>query len=67
MHLLCGAPDMNAIAMMTSYPKSVSSSEGEQVRAVEMKIEHLEQQLEFLQKRVRVLMDLNGVSDEDII
>ena len=66
MHLLCGEPDVNAIAAMISQSKVSAAVDDERIPVLEKKIEALEQQLENLQKKISVLMDLNGVSEEDI-
>jgi uncharacterized protein len=66
MHLLCGKPDLDAIAAMAnSSGKSAPSDEGK-VHHLEQKIDTLEQQVYQLQKQVKMLMDLNGVSDADV-
>lgn len=65
MHLLCGQPDLAAIAAMSNSAKSSSSGEDERGK-LEQKIEQLEQHIKRLQQQVKVLMDLNGVSEEDI-
>ena len=65
-HLLCGEPDVNAIAAMISQSKVSAAVDDERIPVIEKKIEALEQQLENLQKKISVLMDLNGVSEEDI-
>jgi uncharacterized protein YceH (UPF0502 family) len=66
MHLLCGQPDLAAIAAMSNSTKSNSSGDDERTGQLEQKIEQLEQQIKRLQQQVTVLMDLNGVSDADI-
>lgn len=66
MHLLCGQPDLAAIAAMSSVTKSHSSSDDERTGQLEQKIEQLEQQINRLQQQVKVLMDLNGVSEADL-
>jgi len=65
MHLLCGKPDLEAIAAMVSSSKSSAPDDGK-VQQLEQKIETLEQQVNRLQQQVKVLMDLNGVSEADI-
>lgn len=65
MHLLCGKPDLAAIAAMASSSKP-SSHDTEHHSQLEQKIEALESQVQRLQQQVRVLMDLNGVSETDI-
>jgi uncharacterized protein len=66
MHLLCGKPDLTAIAAMTNSTKSSSPVEDDRIPALEQKIEHLEGQVKRLQQQVKVLMELNGVSEADI-
>lgn len=66
MHLLCGKPDLAAIAAMSSASKSTSHTDDDRVPQLEQKIEHLEQQVHRLQLQIKVLMDLNGVSDADV-
>lgn len=66
MHLLCGQPDLAAIAAMSNSSKSHSSGDDERTGQLEQKIEQLEQQIKRLQQQVTVLMDLNGVSEADI-
>jgi uncharacterized protein len=65
MHLLCGKPDLDAIAAMVSTTKT-SSLDDDRATQLEQKIMTLENQVLLLQKQVKVLMDLNGVSDGDI-
>ena len=60
MHLLCGKPDLSAIAVMGSSAKKTAAPE------LEERIEKLEAQVEQLQKLVEKLLDLNGVSLEDL-
>lgn len=66
MHLLCGKPDLAAIAAMTSAVKHSSHTDDERTVQLEHKIEQLENQVQHLQQQVKVLMDLNGVSEDDI-
>ncbi|MES2824855.1 MAG: YceH family protein [Pseudomonadota bacterium] len=66
MHLLCGKPDLTAIAAMTNSTKSSSPVEDDRIPALEQKIENLEGQVKRLQQQVKVLMELNGVSETDI-
>ena len=66
MHLLCGQPDLTAIAAMSNSAKVHSSSDDERTGQLEQKIDLLEQQIKRLQQQVTVLMDLNGVSEADI-
>ena len=60
MHLLCGKPDLSAIAAMGSGAKKTAAPE------LEERIEKLEAQVEQLHKLVEKLLDLNGVSLEDL-
>jgi uncharacterized protein YceH (UPF0502 family) len=66
MHLLCGKPDLAAIAAMISTGKTSSPTDESRVPQLEQKIENLEQQVLRLQQQIKVLMDLNGVSEDDI-
>ncbi|QEY18949.1 DUF480 domain-containing protein [Cellvibrio sp. KY-GH-1] len=62
-HLLCGQPDISAIAAQAAANKSASSD----VRAdQEEKILSLELRIATLEKQVAALMELNGVSDTDL-
>ena len=64
-HLLCGAPDLPAIAAMQSASKSSSNSDEHNAQQ-EHKIQQLENRIELLEKQVAALMELNGVSAADI-
>lgn len=66
MHLLCGKPDLAAIAAMASAPEKTSTIDENRIPELEQKVKDLEGQVILLQKQIRVLMDLNGVSDQDI-
>jgi uncharacterized protein YceH (UPF0502 family) len=69
MHLLCGKPDLAAIAAMqnsTASPSRGSSGNDEHTAQLEQKIQHLESRVELLEKQVATLMDLNGVSNADL-
>lgn len=66
MHLLCGKPDLTAIAAMTSSSKQASHNDDERTAQLEQKIEQLENQVQHLQQQMKVLMDLNGVSEDDV-
>lgn len=66
MHLLCGKPDLAAIAAIVSSSKQIPHGDDERTAHLEHKIEQLENQVLGLQKQVKLLMDLNGVSEEDI-
>lgn len=65
MHLLCGKPDLAAIAAMAGTNEKISTSDT-RVNDCEQRIKELETQVDLLQKQIRVLMDLNGVNDQDI-
>ena len=60
MHLLCGKPDLTAIAAMGGSAKKSASPE------LEERVEKLEAQVEQLQKLVDKLLDLNGFTLEDL-
>ena len=66
MHLLCGKPDLTAIAAMINSTKSSSPAEDDRHPALEQKIENLESCVKRLQQQVKVLMELNGVSEADV-
>ncbi|MEN0037809.1 MAG: YceH family protein [Cellvibrio sp.] len=68
MHLLCGKPDLAAIAAMQSSSSSSSSRavNDEQSAQQEQKIQQLESRIELLEKQVATLMELNGVSNADL-
>lgn len=69
MHLLCGKPDLAAIAAMqnsATSPSRGNSGNDEQVAQLEQKIQQLESRVELLEKQVATLMDLNGVSNADL-
>ncbi len=66
MHLLCGKPDLTAIAAMTNSTKASSPAEDDRTPALEQKINNLEGEVKRLQQQVKVLMELNGVSEADI-
>lgn len=68
MHLLCGAPDLAAIAAMqnASTTSSRSSGNDEHTAQLEQKIQLLEGRIELLEKQVATLMDLNGVTNADL-
>lgn len=65
MHLLCGKPDLLAIAAMSSSGKNNTHMDDERLPQLEHKIEQLEKQVQRLQQQIKVLMDLNGVSEDD--
>ncbi|RYY75668.1 MAG: DUF480 domain-containing protein [Gammaproteobacteria bacterium] len=67
MHLLCGKPDLEAIAAMVSSARQSMPNDDGKTQLLEQKIETLEQQVQHLQRQVKVLMDLNGVSEADIV
>jgi uncharacterized protein YceH (UPF0502 family) len=69
MHLLCGAPDLAAIAAMQNSASTSSGSRNshdEHTAQLEQKIQQLQSRLELLEKQVATLMDLNGISNEDL-
>lgn len=69
MHLLCGKPDLAAIAAMQNSVASSSrgsSGNDEHTAQLEQKIQQLESRVELLEKQVATLMDLNGVSNADL-
>jgi len=69
MHLLCGKPDLAAIAAMQNSAASSgrgSSGNDEHSLQLEQKIQQLESRVELLEKQVATLMDLNGVSNADL-
>ncbi len=72
MHLLCGKPDLAAIAAMTSQTKTSASHDERSVHveqkqeALENKISALESRIQLLEKQVAILMELNGVSHDDV-
>jgi uncharacterized protein len=69
MHLLCGKPDLAAIAAMqnsAASPSRGSSGNDEHTAQLEQKIQQLESRVELLEKQVATLMDLNGVSNADL-
>jgi uncharacterized protein len=72
MHLLCGEPDLAAIAAMQSSAKTTPPPQDDRYEQLEQKFEQqtshinqLESKLELLEKRVVNLMELNGVTDAD--
>lgn len=73
MHLLCGAPDLAAIAAMQNSASTTSrnsndeySAQLEQQKQLEQKVQQLESRIELLEKQVATLMELNGVSNDDL-
>lgn len=72
MHLLCGKPDLAAIAAMMSQAKVSSGNDERSLQAeqkqeaLESKIEALENRIQLLEKQVATLMDLNGVTNTDL-
>lgn len=66
MHLLCGMPDLTAIAAMQSSTAANRSGSEEHNTQMEQKIEQLENRIMLLEKQVATLMELNGVSNADI-
>lgn len=66
-HLLCGKPDLAAIAaMQSSSPSASRAGNDEHSAQLEQKIQQLESRIELLEKQVATLMDLNGVSNADL-
>lgn len=65
MHLLCGKPDLAAIAAMQSSSSSRASNDEHSVQQ-EQKIQQLESRIELLEKQVATLMELNGVNNADL-
>jgi uncharacterized protein YceH (UPF0502 family) len=65
MHLLCGKPDLAAIAAMASSSIKPQSS-SEDTTHLEQKIAALETQVAQLQRQVKFIMELNGVTDADL-
>jgi len=61
MHLLCGQPDLDAVAALAGGTKKSGSGE------LTERIEKLEQRLEALQKIIEGLAHLNGVTTEDLL
>lgn len=66
MHLLCGQPDLDAIAALSSAAKNNAHADDEKIQLLEQKIDKLDQYVQRLQQQVKVLMELNGVSETDI-
>jgi uncharacterized protein len=66
MHLLCGKPDLAAIAAMVSAEKLTAPANDGLISQLENKITELSDQVQLLQRQVKTLMELNGVSDADI-
>jgi uncharacterized protein len=65
MHLLCGKPDLAAIAAMISAEKTHHTND-DSVSLFDNKIAELNNRIQRLEKQVKVLMELNGVSEADI-
>lgn len=70
MHLLCGTPDLTAIYAAANQASASSTKSHTQaddrVVQLEQQVDSLGSQLIKLQKQVKVLMELNGLSDADI-
>lgn len=66
MHLLCGEPDLAAIAAISSVSKHTSHGDDARTTQLEHKIEQIESLVYRLRLQVKVLMDLNGVSEADV-
>lgn len=65
-HLLCGTPDFAAIASMTSSTKQSHSGDDEHINHLTKKVEALENAMEKMEKKLALLMELNGVSEADV-
>jgi uncharacterized protein YceH (UPF0502 family) len=67
MHLLCGKPDLEAIAAMSSAGsvKIINSQDDGRVAQLEQRVDELTKDVQQLQQKIAILMDLNGVSEED--
>ncbi|HTF95085.1 MAG TPA: YceH family protein [Cellvibrio sp.] len=65
-HLLCGKPDLAAIAAMQNASNSTSRGNDEHSAQLEQKIQQLESRIDLLEKQVATLMELNGVSNSDL-
>ena len=65
-HLLCGKPDLAAIAAMQNTSNSTSRGNDEHSAQLEQKIQQLESRIDLLEKQVATLMELNGVSNSDL-
>lgn len=69
MHLLSGKPDLSAIAAMQNSAVTQSrhgSGSDEHTAQLEQKVHQLENRIALLEKQVATLMDLNGVSNDDL-
>ena len=66
MHLLCGEPDLTAIAAMNSNSKYHAAPDDDRITQLEQKIEQLETHVSLLQRQIKVLLDLNDITDADI-
>jgi len=66
MHLLCGKPDLAAIAAMQNSSSVSRAGNDEQSAQQEQKIQQLEGRIDLLEKQVATLMELNGVSNDDL-
>lgn len=69
-HLLCGTPDLAAIAAMISQAKSSAQEErqasvNQQHEALLDRIETLENRIEILEKHIATLVDVKGVTNSD--
>ena len=74
MHLLCGEPDLAAIAAMQSQTKGTGSGSDENLQQLEQtlaqqasQINQLESKITLLEKQVATLMDLNGITDDELV
>lgn len=71
MHLLCGKPDVEAIyaahqANASAYSGKPKSHDDERVTQLEQQLDSLQSKVTRLEQQMKVLLDLNGFSDEDI-
>lgn len=69
-HLLCGTPDLAAIAAMISQAKSSAQEErqasvNQQHEALLDRIETLENRIEILEKHISTLVDVKGITNSD--
>lgn len=67
MHLLCGKPDLEAIAAMASTASSRSATtEDERIPALEQRLETLEAEVKRLQDQLAKLLELNGIKVSEL-
>lgn len=65
MHLLCGKLDFAAIAAMISSEKP-SHSADDSVAQLENRILELSNQVQLLQRQMKLIIEVNGITDADI-